>query len=96
MMRRTCFKRKRALCANAHDGCCWTDVSTCAGFDYACDCCGTCAHYLEDSVLGGEWYDKHPGVCAAIGADDPLSTFDDYMQVFWFDPPCLMFDGGLR
>lgn len=39
---------------------------------------------------------KHPGACAAIVADDPLSTLDDYMQAFWFDPPCLMFDGGLR
>ena len=92
-MGRTCFKRKRALCVNAHDGCDWR---TCSGFDYARDCCGTCAHYLEDGMLGGEWYDKHPGACAAIGADDPLSTLDDYMQAFWFDPPCLMFDGGLR
>ena len=95
MRRRPCDKRKQELCANAGScGGAWWNLATCRGFDYAHDCCGTCAHYLEDGTRGGDWYDSHPGACSAIGDEDAASTLADYMPARWTDPPCLMFEGA--
>ena len=69
-------------------------MGVCRGFDFARDCCGTCAHYTEDGTRSSEWYDSRPGICAAIGDDDAASTVADYIPTIWTNPPCLMFDGA--
>ena len=81
----SCKAEKKAMCSNASDGC-----DRCQGFKYAADCCGTCTHYIEDSVKLPGWYDENPGTCTALSVESGLVT--DYMPSPWYAPPCLMFE----
>lgn len=91
--RNTCPPAKRALCVNATDGCTWT---SCKGFDYAADCCGTCMFYTENSVEPYPgWYETHHGVCDVSADADPCGgTFADFVPTMWTDGPCMFFERG--